>query len=107
MGKPKEMNETIEHKTARSAIQKLWLDEDVPEALDDLAGIIQSLAERLRGEDDERLLSASEVAEYLGTSIQWVYRNGRKLGVIKLSHRCSRYRLGRVRAYARMRETGD
>lgn len=77
---------------------------DLPEALDVVAEVIQSLADRLRDSDEDELLSASQVADYLGTTVRWVYRNGHKLGATKLSHRCTRYPRDRVRSFARMRQ---
>ena len=76
---------------------------DLPESLDAVAEVIQYLAEKIRDGDEDGLLSAPEVALYLGTTVQWVYRNGHKLGAMKLSHRCTRYPRERVRSFARMR----
>lgn len=47
----------------------------------------------------ERLLTTEEVAKLLRTTRKWVYRNQKKLGVVKLSRKVLRYHEKSVRKF--------
>jgi predicted DNA-binding transcriptional regulator AlpA len=50
--------------------------------------------------ESERLLTAEEVAERLGTSSRWVYDHADRLGVRRLSRRCVRFSSRAVTRYS-------
>lgn len=48
---------------------------------------------------DQRLLTAREVTERLGTSARWVYRHAKELGVVQLSEHKIRFSEAGVRRF--------